>query len=67
MFNTLRQSLSDNAALKTLRRFLVDDSAPTAMEYALLLGAIALVVAGAAYALGGRIAEMFNRAEGYLR
>ena len=52
---------------RTLKAFLEDDSAPTAAEYALMLGAVVLVVAGAAYLVGGRIADIFNRTASALR
>jgi Flp pilus assembly pilin Flp len=47
---------------KSLQRFLREEDAPTMVEYGLLVALIALVVAVAAFFLGGQISSLFNRA-----
>jgi Flp pilus assembly pilin Flp len=48
--------------LKTLGRFLQDENAPTALEYAFLMTGIALVIIASVVALGGKLASLFNTA-----
>ena len=46
---------------KMTRNFLQEESAPTFLEYALLIMVIALVVIGSATAFGLVVAELFER------
>ncbi|MFO0902872.1 MAG: Flp family type IVb pilin [Pirellulales bacterium] len=45
-----------------VKNFLREEDAPTMVEYGLLVALIALVVAAAAYTLGGAISGLFTEA-----
>lgn len=49
-----------SVATDTLRALRDDDAAPTAVEYALMLGGVALAVVTMVAALGSRVNELFN-------
>lgn len=46
--------------VKALRRFVADESGPTTVEYALMIGGIALVIMVAVYFFGARVNESLN-------
>ncbi|HEX9051335.1 MAG TPA: Flp family type IVb pilin [Anaeromyxobacter sp.] len=48
------------AVLRALQR---DDAAPTTVEYAILLGGIAIAIVVAVGVLGGRVRDLFASAE----
>ncbi len=48
------------AVLRALQR---DDAAPTTVEYALMLGGIAIAIVVAVGVLGGRVRDLFASAE----
>ena len=52
--------------LQKIMAFLRDEEGASAIEYALLVGLIALAIVGGATALGGKIGNMFNSAAGSL-
>jgi pilus assembly protein Flp/PilA len=47
---------------RTLKSFLKDEEAPTAVEYALMVAGVAVAIVAAVYALGGTVQKMFNTA-----
>jgi pilus assembly protein Flp/PilA len=47
--------------LNKLRKLLKDDSAPTAVEYALMVAGIAVVVIAAVFLLGGNTSKALNK------
>lgn len=49
------------ALLRRLRRFANDSSGATAVEYALIVGAIAGVIGIVVYALGAKTNNLYNR------
>ncbi len=51
------------AARRCLRRFLQDDSGPTAVEYAVLLAMIVLVSVAAIGGIGGRVINLYGAIE----
>lgn len=44
-----------------LRDFCRDDSGPTAVEYALIAGAVALVIVGVVFLLGGQVQALYQQ------
>jgi Flp pilus assembly pilin Flp len=53
--------------LRLFRRFADDENAPAMVEYGLLVGLIALVVAAGALVLGQSISTMFSDVGSYLK
>ena len=53
--------------IETLKRFIRDEGAPTATEYAIIASGIALVLFGAGTYLASRIAQGFNDAANSIR
>lgn len=53
--------------LKAMRRFIHEEDGAAAIEYALIASAIAVVIATAAFTLGGNIRNMFNRLANLIR
>jgi len=50
-----------NLALhRSLRRFLRDERAATAIEYALIAAGISIVIAGTVAAIGGNVQNLFS-------
>ena len=47
--------------MNAVRRFFNEEDGAAAIEYALIASAIAVVIATAAFTLGGNIRNMFNR------
>jgi pilus assembly protein Flp/PilA len=47
--------------VKNLVRLLKDEEAPTAVEYALMVAGIAVVIIVAVYALGGKVSSRFDQ------
>ena len=48
--------------LQRLRRFAVDEDAPTAVEYAIMVAGIAVVIIAVVFLLGNRVNSTFNAA-----
>ena len=48
------------------KRFLMDQAGATAVEYAIMLAAIAGVIAVIVFALGGKVEGLFNSADNEL-
>ncbi len=53
--------------MKTLIAFLKDESGPTAVEYAVMLGLILVTALAAIGSLGVEIASLFNGADSEMR
>ncbi|HAP39942.1 MAG: Flp family type IVb pilin [Nitrospira sp.] len=53
--------------LNAMRRFFHEEDGAAAIEYALIASAIAVVIATAAFTLGGNIRNMFTRLAGLIR
>jgi pilus assembly protein Flp/PilA len=53
--------------IRTLTRFLKDEEAPTAVEYALMVAGIAVAIVAAVYALGSTVKNMFTNASTNLK
>jgi pilus assembly protein Flp/PilA len=51
---------------KALKRFIVDDSAATAIEYGLIASLIAVVIIGAVSAVGNNLTTTFSEVAGNL-
>ncbi len=51
-----------NSAITALRRFLLDESSPTFLEYGLLMLVIALAVIASAVLFGTAVTDMFQQA-----
>lgn len=49
--------------LEQLKKLMKDEEAPTAVEYGLMLAAIAVVVMGVAFKLGGTVENQFTDVE----
>jgi pilus assembly protein Flp/PilA len=47
--------------LKNIKRLLKDEEAPTAVEYALMVAGIAVLIIGAVWFLGGRVSNTFEK------
>jgi Flp pilus assembly pilin Flp len=47
---------------KHIRRFLRDEDAPSAIEYALLVAGVAVIIIAVVYMLGSRAQSTFDRA-----
>jgi pilus assembly protein Flp/PilA len=52
--------------LEQLKKLLKDEEAPTAVEYGLMLAAIAVVVMGVAFQLGGTVTGKFEDVDGQM-
>jgi pilus assembly protein Flp/PilA len=52
---------------KLISRFRRDEDGPAMVEYGLLIGVIALVVAAAAVLLGSEISTLFSNVASYLK
>jgi len=48
--------------LESLRRFLRDEEGPTAVEYAIMVAGIAVVIIAVVFLLGNRVNSTFNAA-----
>lgn len=46
--------------LKSLKRLFKDEEAPTAVEYGLMVAAIAAVIIAVVFLLGGNVSNTFN-------
>jgi Flp pilus assembly pilin Flp len=49
--------------LEQLKKLLKDEEAPTAVEYGLMLAAVAVVVMGVAFNLGDHVEEKFDNVD----
>jgi pilus assembly protein Flp/PilA len=47
--------------LKSIKRLLRDEEAPTAVEYTIMVAGIALVIIGAVWLFGGTISTKFDQ------
>lgn len=52
--------------LTHLRRFLKDEEGPTAVEYAIMVAGIGLLIIAAVYALGGSLSTAFNNVSAHV-
>lgn len=52
--------------LKNLSRLLKDEEAPTAVEYGLMVAAIAGVIIAVVFLLGGKVNNTFNKVQACL-
>jgi len=52
--------------LQNLRRLLKDEEAPTAIEYAIMLSGIALLIISAVWLLGTKLNNAFERAASHV-
>jgi pilus assembly protein Flp/PilA len=48
--------------LKDIKRLLKDEEGPTAVEYALMVAGVAVLIITAVYFLGGSVSTKFNQA-----
>ncbi len=48
--------------LKNIKRLLKDEEAPTAVEYALMVAGVAVIIIAAVYFLGGQVRDKFQTA-----
>ena len=48
--------------LERIRRLVRDESAPTAVEYAIMLGAITVVIVAVVWLFGGKVKSLFEDA-----
>jgi Flp pilus assembly pilin Flp len=55
------------AISRAFRRFVADETAPTSVEYALLVAGIFAVIVGAVWFFGGRVENSINRTAGAVR
>jgi pilus assembly protein Flp/PilA len=46
--------------LKTLKRFIKDEEAPTAVEYAIMVAGIAVVIIAVVFLLGANVRQTLN-------
>lgn len=53
--------------LKNVKRLLKDEEAPTAVEYALMVAGVAVVIIAAVYLLGGTVRDKFNETSGAIK
>lgn len=53
--------------ITSIQRFLKDEEGATAVEYGLLVSGIAMAIAAAVYAFGGRLTQTFTRMGNLLR
>lgn len=56
--------MKTRTALEALKRLARDEEGPTAVEYAIMVGGIALVIIGAVFVLGGGLSDFFNDVPG---
>jgi pilus assembly protein Flp/PilA len=47
--------------MNSIKRFAMDESAPTAVEYALMVAGIAVVIIAAVFLLGGQVNNTFSK------
>jgi pilus assembly protein Flp/PilA len=59
--------LSSLLVLTKLRRFLKDEEAPTAVEYAFMVAGVAVLIVSAVYILGGKLSPSFKQASDHLK
>jgi pilus assembly protein Flp/PilA len=52
--------------LANLKKFLRDEEAPTAIEYAIMVSGIALLIIAAVWALGGKVGTAFQNAANHM-
>jgi pilus assembly protein Flp/PilA len=52
--------------MERIKNFFKDESGASAVEYGLLVSLIAVAIIGAVTALGGKLGDVFNYAEGKL-
>ena len=53
--------------LKNIKRLLKDEEAPTAVEYALMVAGIAVVIIAAVWLLGGTVSSKFDQVGASIR
>ncbi len=53
--------------LTNLKRFIKDEEAPTAVEYALMVAGVAVLIIAAVWALGGGVKDAFKSASDHLK
>jgi pilus assembly protein Flp/PilA len=56
----------DPAMLDKIKKLLKDEEAPTAVEYALMLAAIAGIIIGVVFILGNKVNNTFSRVQSAL-
>ncbi len=54
--------MEDIDMLKNIKRLLKDEEAPTAVEYALMVAGVAVLIIVAVWFLGGSVSNKFNEA-----
>jgi pilus assembly protein Flp/PilA len=52
--------------LEKLRRFLSDEEGPTAVEYAIMVAGIAVVIIAVVFLLGGKVRDSLHHVEQHL-
>jgi pilus assembly protein Flp/PilA len=52
--------MEETVMLKNIKRLLKDEEAPTAVEYALMVAGIAVVIIAAVWFLGGTVSNKFT-------
>lgn len=52
--------------LKSLKKFLKDEEAPTAVEYAIMVAGIAVVIIALVFILGGRVGGTFHNVASHM-
>lgn len=52
--------------LKSIKKFLKDEEAPTAVEYGLMVAAIAGIIIAVVFLLGGKVNNTFNNVAAHL-
>jgi pilus assembly protein Flp/PilA len=50
----------------TLKKFIKDEEAPTAVEYAIMVAGIAVLIVVVVFALGGKVKSTFNEASKHM-
>jgi pilus assembly protein Flp/PilA len=56
--------MEDMEMLKNIKRLLKDEEAPTAVEYALMVAGVAVLIIAAVWILGGAVSTKFTEAGG---
>jgi pilus assembly protein Flp/PilA len=52
--------------LQKMKKLLRDEEAPTAIEYAIMVSGVALLIIAAVWLLGGKVGNAFNKASDHL-
>jgi pilus assembly protein Flp/PilA len=53
--------MKEKEMLKNIKRLFRDEEAPTAVEYALMVSAIAVVIIAVVFLLGGKVSNTFSK------